>query len=110
MFLMPIAVDQLLVLAAGEAKASIDRQTNQQRTDAAGAQLYDVPVVLIGDGGAMPCNVRIPRKLDGVTPGALLKVHNLRAFFWETGDRAGLSFRAEKIELINSAPSSSSRS
>jgi hypothetical protein len=54
--------------------------------------------------------VRIPHKLDGVPLGALLKVHNLTAFFWQNGDRAGLSFRAEKIEVINSAPASGQRS
>jgi hypothetical protein len=49
MFTLPIAVDQLQVLAAGEAKASIDRQTGQQRTDAAGKLLYDLPAVFMGD-------------------------------------------------------------
>jgi hypothetical protein len=67
MLSLPIAVEKLQVIAAGEAKPSIDRQTGQQRTDANGAKLYDVPVVFIGDSGAMPVNVRIPRKRDGVS-------------------------------------------
>ena len=107
MFMLPIDISKLQVLAAGEARASIDRQTEQQRTDANGAKLYDVPAVFIGDGGAMTVNVRITHKLDGVTQGAPLKVHNLTVFFWQNGDRAGLSFRAVKIEVINSASSSS---
>jgi hypothetical protein len=108
MLMLPIAVEKLLVIATGDAKPSIDRQTGQQRTDANGALVWDLEVVLIGNGGAETVRVRIPHKLE-VAPGAQLKAVNLTALSWQNGDRSGVSYRAEKIEVL-SVPSSGQRS
>ncbi len=95
---LPLRVEDLMILLAEPPRESVDFATKRPRTDSDGRPLFDVPVVLIGTGGAQLARIRSAQVPRNVTQGQPLKVTALTAFYWETDGSSGISFRAEKIE------------
>lgn len=100
MLQLPIQVDQLHILLADEPRKSVEYTTKQQRTDQSGALLWDVPVVLLGPGGAQVARIRVPHEPKELKQGEMLRVQNLSVFYWETEGNSGISFRAERLERL----------
>jgi len=95
---LPLRTEDLMILLAEPPRESVDFASKRPRVDTEGRPLFDVPVVLIGTGGAQLARIRsavIPRN---VAQGQPLIVTGLTAFYWETEGSSGISFRAERIE------------
>jgi hypothetical protein len=96
-----------MILLSEPPRDSVDFTTKRPRLDAEGRQLFDVPVVFIGNGGAQLARVRCPQVAPHLAPGQALKITGLTVFSWENDGNSGVSFRAERIEAEGSRPSGS---
>lgn len=80
----------------------MDFTTKAAKTDENNVPLYAVQLVALADGGAEVITVKVagdPGK--GITQGVTVRVVGLVATPWQMGDRAGIAFRAERIEPVN---------
>lgn len=95
-------------LAAGDAEPLTERDTDKPRLDRDGQPLFVVRVVALSDGEAEVIPVRVAGAAPkGVTQGTAVRVVGLTATPWSMNDRdgtrAGLTFRAERIEPVPAA-------
>lgn len=95
---LPLRTEELMILLAEPPRESVDFATKRPRADAEGRPLFEVPVVLIGSGGAQLARIRCPQVPRTAQQGQQLKVTALTAFYWETDGNSGISFRAERID------------
>jgi hypothetical protein len=103
---LPIDTSAATWLCATAPEPVIDFETKRQRADENGEPLYSVQLVLLGDGSADLLAVKVAGE-PRVTQGGQVKVTGLVASPWAMGDRSGVSFRAEKIELASPVPAAS---
>jgi hypothetical protein len=97
---LPLRTEELMIFLAEPPRESVDFTTKRPRLDPEGRALFEVPVVLIGLGGAQVARIRCPQTPRNAAPGQQLKVTALTVFYWETDGNSGISFRAERIEAI----------
>ena len=82
----------------------LDRQTNQQMTDANGEPLYSIELVCVGAEGDEILSVNFPGTPPaGIRQGMPVKVTGLMVTDWAIGDHVGLTFRAAKVEPPSAA-------
>jgi hypothetical protein len=96
---LPVDTSAIAFLCALAPEPVIDFQTKQPRADENGEPLYVIQLLAMGDGSADLLAVKVP----GVPPSAIrqgvpVKVHGLVAQPWTMADRAGVSFRAARVE------------
>ncbi len=94
---LPIDTEQMTFLAVAGPEAVLDYETKTPKADANGEPLYAVSVVAMHDGAAEILSVKVAGDPAGVTQGAALYVTGLVALPWSMGDRAGVSYRAQRI-------------
>jgi len=95
---LPLRTEDLMILLAEPPRESVDFTTKRPRVDSEGRPLFEVPVVLIGSGGAQLARIRCPQPPRTAQAGQQLKVSALTAFYWENEGNSGISFRAERID------------
>jgi hypothetical protein len=95
---LPIDTSAIVFSVALPPEAAKDWETKEQRTDHDGQPLYSVQLVALGQGSAQILPVKFAGTPDGLTQGMPVKVTGLFATPWSMGERAGVSFRAERIE------------
>lgn len=100
---IPVDSKKLSFVALSEPQAVIDFATKAPRLDAEGHPLFSVDLASISADGAEVYSVKVTVQPRGITPGAAVSVSGLVATTWSMGDRSGVSFRAEAIEVITPA-------
>jgi hypothetical protein len=100
---IPVDIRKLSFVALGEPQAVIDFSTKAPRLDAEGRQLFSVDLASIASDGAEVYSVKVAGQAKGVTPGVTVSVSGLVATTWSMGDRSGVSFRADAIEVMSPA-------
>ena len=98
---LPIETSSLDFLAVSIAEPVIDFESKQQRVDSDGKAIFAVSVVAIGGEGADILVVKVTGEPKGLILGAQVKVTGLVATTWQMGDRHGVSFRADKVEVLS---------
>ena len=68
--------------------------------DESGAALFAVPLFAVGTGIRDSITVKVAGDVKGLSEFTLVKVTNLIATTWEVGNNHGVSFRADRIELL----------
>jgi hypothetical protein len=97
---LPIDTSQLTFMCAAPARPVTDFDTKQHKADlVTGELLYKVQTVALDSEGAEIIQLTVAGD-PKVGQGAMLKLEGLVALPWSMGDRAGVSFRASKIESI----------
>jgi hypothetical protein len=96
---LPIDTSAITFLAASPAEPVVDFDTRQPRVGDDGRPLYSVSLVALSGEGADVIPVKTAGELKGLAQGTAVKVTGLVATPWTIGDRSGVSFRAERIEL-----------
>ncbi len=86
-------------LASKEPEPVLDMNTNAQKLDKEGRPIYLVQLVWLSESGAEVLPVKVAGKPIGLVAGTAVKVTALTASPWSMGDRNGVSFTAERIEL-----------
>jgi hypothetical protein len=95
---LPIDTSAIVFSVALPPEPAKDWDTKEQRTDHDGQPLYSVQLVALGQGSAQILPVKFAGTPDGLTQGMPVKVTGLFATPWSMGERAGVSFRAERID------------
>jgi hypothetical protein len=96
---LPIDTSAIAFLCALAPEPVVDFETKRPRADENGEPLYVVQLLAMGDGSADLLAVKVPGIPGaGVRQGTAVKVVGLVAQPWTMNDRAGVSFRAVRIE------------
>jgi hypothetical protein len=88
------------VLCALEPQPVLDFETQQPRADENGEPLYVVQLIALAEGEAEILAVKVAGLPSGIRQGHPVKVHGLVAQPWTMNDRAGVAFRAARIEPV----------
>ena len=97
---LPIDTGSVKFAAAGPAEPVLDYETRAPKLDENGTPLFNVPLFAAGTGIKDSITVKVAGEPKGLSEFTLVKVTNLIATTWEVGSNHGVSFRADRIELV----------
>jgi hypothetical protein len=97
---LPVDVSAISFLCAMAPEPVVDFETKRPRADENGEPLFAVQLVALAEGTAEIIAVKVAGAAPAVRQGQPVKVLGLVAQPWTMGDRAGVAFRAQRIEAI----------
>ena len=100
---LPIDTGSVKFAAAGMAEPVLDYETKAPKLDENGVALFNVPLFAAGSGIKDTITVKVSGEPKGLTEFTPVKVTNLVASTWEVGNNHGVSFRADRIELVKAS-------
>jgi len=100
---LPIDTQTVKFAAAGPAEPVLDYETRSPKVDENGTALFNVPLFAAGSGIKDSISVMVAGELKGLSEFTPVKVTNLIATTWEVGTNHGVSFRADRIELVKAS-------
>ena len=100
---MPIDTAAIKFAAAGPAEPVLDFASKAPKLDENGVPLFQVPVFAAGSGIKDSITVKVAGEVRGLSEFTLVKITNLVAQTWEVGDNHGVSFRADRVEVVKAA-------
>jgi hypothetical protein len=96
---LPVDTSAIAFLCAMPPEPVVDFETKRPRADENGEPLYVIQLLAMGDGSADLLAVKVPgMPSQAIRQGHPVKVHGLVAQPWSMNDRAGVAFRAARIE------------
>ena len=100
---LPIDTTAVKFAAAGPAQPVLDFETRAPKLDENGTALFNVPLFAAGTGIKDSITVKVAGEPKGLAEFTMVKVTNLIASTWEVGTNHGVSFRADRIELVKAS-------
>jgi hypothetical protein len=97
---LPVDVSAISFLCAMAPEPVVDFETKRPRADENGEPLFAVQLVALAEGTAEIIAVKVAGAAPAVRQGQPVKVLGLVAQPWTMGDRAGVAFRAQRVEAI----------
>ncbi len=97
---LPIDTTSVRFAAAGPAEPVLDYETRAPKLDESGVALFNVPLFAAGTGVKDSITVKVAGEPKGLGEFIPVKVTNLMATTWEVGSNHGVSFRADRIEVL----------
>jgi hypothetical protein len=97
---LPIDTTAVKFAAAGPAQPVLDYETRAAKLDENGTALFNVPLFAAGTGIKDSITVKVAGEPKGLSEFTMVKVTNLIASTWEVGANHGVSFRADRIEVV----------
>jgi hypothetical protein len=97
---LPIDTTTVKLAAAGPAEPVLDFETRQPKTDENSVPLFNVPVFAAGSGVKDSITIKVAGEVKGLSEFTIVKITNLIASTWEVGSNHGVSFRADRIEIM----------
>jgi hypothetical protein len=98
---LPVDTTSIAFLCALEPQPLLDFQSKQPRADENGEPLYVVQLIALAEGEAEILAVKVPgQPSQAIRQGHPVKVTGLVAQPWTMNDRAGVAFRAARIEPV----------
>jgi hypothetical protein len=97
---LPVDVSAISFLCAMAPEPVVDFETKRPRADENGEPLFAVQLVALAEGTAEIIAVKVAGAAPAVRQGQPVKVLGLIAQPWTMGDRAGVAFRAQRVEPI----------
>ena len=97
---LPVDVSAISFLCAMAPEPVVDFETKRPRADENGEPLFAVQLVALAEGTAEIIAVKVAGTAPAVRQGQPVKVLGLVAQPWTMGDRAGVAFRAQRVEAI----------
>jgi len=95
---LPVDTSSIAFLCALEPQPVLDFETRRPRADENGEPLYVIQLIALAEGAAEILAVKVPGLPSGIRQGHPVKVHGLVAQPWTMNDRAGVAFRATRVE------------
>ena len=96
---LPVDTSSIAFLCALEPQPVLAFDTKQPRADENGEPLYVVQLIALAEGEAEILAVKVPgQPSQAIRQGHPVKVTGLVAQPWSMNDRAGVAFRAARIE------------
>lgn len=102
---LPIDINQLTFICAGEPAPVVDYDSGRPKTDRTGTPLFQVPLLAMTDGAAEVLKVKVPGQPQGLTTGAPVRPDGLVSSPWTIGDNSGVAYRARTIRPATPTPS-----
>jgi len=99
---LPVDTSAVSFVSAGAPEPAIDFDTKAQKIDDAGLPINQVHLFTVGAAGRDVITVKVAGDIKGIGEFTPVRVTELVATTWAMGDRAGVSFRAAKVEVIGS--------
>ena len=100
---LPSDTTSVKFAAAGPAEPVLDYETRAPKLDENGVALFNVPLFAAGTGVKDSITVKVAGEPKGLGEFTPVKVTNLMATTWEVGSNHGVSFRADRIELVKAS-------
>jgi hypothetical protein len=100
---LPIDTQTVKFAAAGPAEPVLDYETRVPKLDENGTALFNVPLFAAGSGVKDSITVKVSGEPKGLSEFTPVTITNLIATTWEVGTNHGVSFRAERIELLKAS-------
>ena len=98
---LPVDTSAIAFLCALEPQPVLAFDTKQPRADENGEPLYVVQLIALAEGEAEILAVKVPGLPGpGIRQGHPVKVTGLVAQPWTMNDRAGVAFRAVRVEPV----------
>lgn len=97
---LPIDTSAVKFAAAGPAEPVLDFETRQPKTHEQGVPLFNIPVFAAGTGVKDSITIKVAGEVKGLSEFTQVKVTNLIAVTWEVGANHGVSFRADRVEIL----------
>jgi hypothetical protein len=98
---LPVDTSAIAFLCALEPQPLLNFQSKEQRADENGEPLYVVQLIALAEGEAEILAVKVPgQPSQAIRQGHPVKVHGLVAQPWSMNDRAGVAFRAARVEPV----------
>src|SRR5215213_6872 len=98
---LPVDTSSIAFLCALEPQPVLAFVTKQQRADENGEPLYVVQLIALAEGEAEILAVKVPgQPSQAIRQGHPVKVTGLVAQPWSMNDRAGVAFRAARVEPV----------
>ena len=98
---LPVDTSAIAFLCALEPQPLLIFQSKEQRADENGEPLYVVQLIALAEGEAEILAVKVPgQPSQAIRQGHPVKVHGLVAQPWSMNDRAGVAFRAARVEPV----------
>src|SRR5215213_8638847 len=97
---LPVDTSAIAFLCALEPQPVLAFDTKQPRADENGEPLFVVQLIALGEGEAEILAVKVPGMPSGLRQGHPVKVLGLVAQPWTMNDRAGVAFRAARVEPV----------
>ena len=98
---LPVDTSAIAFLCAVEAEPVVDFETKRPRADENGEPLYVIQLLVMGEDSADLIAVKVPGvPSQAIRQGAPVKVTGLVAQPWAMNDRAGVAFRAARVEPL----------
>ena len=98
---LPVDTSAIAFLCALEPQPLLNFQSKEQRADENGEPLFVVQLIALAEGEAEILAVKVPgMPSQAIRQGHPVKVHGLVAQPWSMNDRAGVAFRAARVEPV----------
>src|SRR5215203_4608268 len=97
---LPVDTSAIAFLCALKPQPVLAFDTKQPRADENGEPLFVVQLIALGEGEAEILAVKVPGMPSGLRQGHPVKVTGLVAQPWSMNDRAGVAFRAARVEPV----------
>lgn len=98
---LPIDTTGMTFLAVSEPEPLMQHDSDRQRLDRDGQPLLTLRLVVLAGGDAEVLSVRIAGAAPkGIGASAPVRCTGLSATPWQMGDRAGITYRAERVEPV----------
>ena len=98
---LPVDTSSIAFLCALEPQPLLRFDTKEPRADENGEPLYVVQLIALAEGEAEILAVKVPgMPSQAIRQGHPVKVTGLVAQPWSMNDRAGVAFRAARIEPV----------
>jgi hypothetical protein len=105
---LPIDTSAIAFLCALPPEPVVDFETRRPKADENGEPLFVIQLLAMGDGSADLIAVKVPGVPSAaVRQGVAVKVTGLVAQPWTMAERAGVSFRATRVEPAMAAAKAS---
>ena len=100
---LPIDTQSVKFASAGAAEPILDYETRAPKLDESGTPLFSVPLFAAGSGVKDSITVKVAGEPKGLSEFTPVKVSGLIASTWEVGPNHGVSFRADRIEMVKAS-------
>ncbi|MDA8264949.1 MAG: hypothetical protein M0T79_06320 [Actinomycetota bacterium] len=98
---LPIDTSGMTFLAASEPEPLMQHDSDRQRLDRDGQPLVALRLVALAGGDAEILSVRLAGVAPkGIGAGTPVRCTGLSATPWQMADRAGITYRAERVEPV----------
>ena len=97
---LPVDTSAVSFVSAGPPEPAIDFDTKVQKTDDKGLGINQVHLFVVGGGTREVITVKVAGEVKGIGEFTPVRVTDLVATTWNMDDRAGVSFRASRIEVV----------